>query len=85
MAGPPRTIFQQDNGHMQTRPHTTRMSRDCLCHIITLPWPARSPDLSPTEHVWNHLGRQAGQPTSLVELEARLQQLWNARCLRTSY
>lgn len=73
MARLPGAIFQQDNA----RPHTARMSQDCLRHITTLPWPARSPDLSPIEHIWDHLGRQVGQPTSLVELEARLQQLWN--------
>ncbi|GFT67501.1 transposable element Tcb1 transposase [Trichonephila clavipes] len=45
--------------------------------VITLLWPARSPDLSPIEHIWNHLGRQVGHPTSWKELEARLQQILN--------
>ncbi|GFT91231.1 HTH_Tnp_Tc3_2 domain-containing protein [Trichonephila clavipes] len=47
-------IFQQDNA----RPHTARVSQDFLPHFKTLPWPARSPDLSPVEHVWDHLKRQ---------------------------
>ncbi|GFW94284.1 DDE_3 domain-containing protein [Trichonephila clavipes] len=41
--GLPGAIFQQDNG----RPHTARVSQDFLRHFQTLPWPARSPDLSP--------------------------------------
>lgn len=73
MAGLPAGIFQQDNA----RPHTARVSQECLRHITTLPWPARSLDLSPIEHVWDHLGRQVRQPTRLAELESRLQELWN--------
>ncbi|GFU68813.1 hypothetical protein TNCV_2784001 [Trichonephila clavipes] len=33
-----------------------------------LPWPARSPDLSPIEHLWDHVGWRVGDPTSLNEL-----------------
>ncbi|GFT33586.1 transposase [Trichonephila clavipes] len=73
MERPPGTIFQQDNH----RPHTARVSQDCLRTVTTLPWPARSPDLSSIEHIWDHLGRRFGNPTSLNELEARLQQIWN--------
>ncbi|GFU58442.1 transposable element Tcb1 transposase [Trichonephila clavipes] len=40
-------IFQQDNAH----PHTARVAQDFLRHFQTLPWPVRSPDLSPVEHV----------------------------------
>ncbi|GFV96743.1 transposable element Tcb1 transposase [Trichonephila clavipes] len=57
--------------------HTARLPKDCLHHITTLPWPAQSPDLSPITHILNHVGWQVGQPTSLGELEARLQQLRN--------
>ncbi|GFX46128.1 transposable element Tcb1 transposase [Trichonephila clavipes] len=69
----PRVIFQQNNA----RPHTVRMSPDCLRTVTSLPWPARSPDLSAIEHIWDHLGRRVGHPTSLDELKARLQQIWN--------
>ncbi|GFV96805.1 transposable element Tcb2 transposase [Trichonephila clavipes] len=48
----PGAIFQQDNA----RPHTARVSQDCLRTVTTLPWPARSPYLSPIEHIWDHLG-----------------------------
>ncbi|GFW80327.1 transposable element Tcb2 transposase [Trichonephila clavipes] len=47
----PEAIFQQDNA----RPHTARVSQDCLRTVTTLPWPALSPDLSPIEHIWAHL------------------------------
>ncbi|GFT65136.1 transposable element Tcb2 transposase [Trichonephila clavipes] len=45
--------------------------------VATLPWPAQSPKLSPIEHIWDHLRRRVGHPTSLNELEAMLQQIWN--------
>ncbi|GFU82888.1 CUB and sushi domain-containing protein 3 [Trichonephila clavipes] len=69
-----RTIFQQETA----QPHTSRLSQDCLCTVTSLPWPARSPDLSPIEHIWNYLGRRVGHPTSLNELEARV---CTGRCL----
>ncbi|GFX36666.1 transposable element Tcb2 transposase [Trichonephila clavipes] len=40
-------IFQQD----YARPHTARVSQDCLCSVTTLPSPVRSPDLSPIENI----------------------------------
>ncbi|GFX61638.1 transposable element Tcb2 transposase [Trichonephila clavipes] len=49
----PGSIFQQDNA----RPHTTRVSQDFLHTLTTLPWAARSPDLSPIEHIRDHSGR----------------------------
>ncbi|GFU98895.1 transposable element Tc1 transposase [Trichonephila clavipes] len=51
----PGAIFQQVNA----RPHTAKVSQDCFRTFTTLPWPARSPDLSPIEHIWDHLGRQS--------------------------
>ncbi|GFV08882.1 transposable element Tcb2 transposase [Trichonephila clavipes] len=64
-------IFQQDNA----RPRTQRVSQDCLRTDTTLPLPVRSPDLSPIEHIWDHLGWRVGHLMSLNELEARLQQI----------
>ncbi|GFX67117.1 transposable element Tcb2 transposase [Trichonephila clavipes] len=49
----PGAIFQQDNA----QPHMARVSQDCLHTVTTLPWPARSPDLSPIEYIWDHLER----------------------------
>ncbi|GFW39087.1 histone-lysine N-methyltransferase SETMAR [Trichonephila clavipes] len=66
-------IFQQDNA----RPHTAKVSQNCLRTVTTLPSPAQSADLSPIEYIWDNLGRRFGHLTSLNELEARLQQMWN--------
>ncbi|GFU35661.1 transposable element Tcb1 transposase [Trichonephila clavipes] len=68
-----RVILQQYNA----RPHTARGSQNCLRTVIILPWPARSADLSPVDHIWNHLEWRDGHPTTLNELETRLQQIWN--------
>ncbi|GFY28960.1 transposable element Tcb2 transposase [Trichonephila clavipes] len=75
--------FQQDNAH----PHTARVAHDFLRHFQTLPWPARSPDLSPVEHVWDQLKRQIPSCHSVQDLELPVQDLWahlpqdNIRCL----
>ncbi|GFU00842.1 transposable element Tcb2 transposase [Trichonephila clavipes] len=66
-------IFQEYNA----RPHKAGVSQDCLRTVTTLPWPARSPYLSPIKHIWDHLGGRVEHPMSLNELEARLQQIWN--------
>ncbi|GFU72253.1 transposable element Tcb2 transposase [Trichonephila clavipes] len=41
------TIFQQDNARLRT----ASVSEDCLRTLTTLPWSARSLDLSPVEHI----------------------------------
>ncbi|GFX26862.1 DDE_3 domain-containing protein [Trichonephila clavipes] len=63
--GLPWAIFQQDNA----RPHTARVAQDFLRHFQTLPWPNRSPDLSPVEHVWDQLKRQMPSCHSVHDLE----------------
>ncbi|GFU48856.1 transposable element Tc1 transposase [Trichonephila clavipes] len=70
--GLPGAIFQQDNAH----PHTARVAQDFLCHFQTLPWPARSPDLSPVEHVWDQLKWQMPSCHSVQDLELAVQNLW---------
>ncbi|GFX91989.1 hypothetical protein TNCV_5004531 [Trichonephila clavipes] len=82
----PGAIFQQDNA----RPHTARVAQDFLRHFPTLPWPARSSDLSPVEHVWDRLKRQMPSCHSVHDLELAVQDLWahlpqdNIRCLINS-
>ncbi|GFX83252.1 DDE_3 domain-containing protein [Trichonephila clavipes] len=84
--GLPGSIFQQDNA----RPHTARVAQDFLRHFQTLPLPARSPDLSPVEHVWDQLKRQVPSCHSVHDLELAVQDLWahllqdNIRCLINS-
>ncbi|GFX10031.1 transposable element Tc1 transposase [Trichonephila clavipes] len=70
--GLPGAIFQQDNA----RPHTARVAQDFLRHFQALPWPARSPDLSPIEHVWDQLKRQMPSCHSVHDLELAVQDLW---------
>ena len=47
----PALIFQNDNA----RDHRARAVQDHLqfCRITTLPWSAKSSDLSPTENLWD--------------------------------
>ncbi|GFS53066.1 transposable element Tcb2 transposase [Trichonephila clavipes] len=58
--------------------------------IFRLPWPARSLDLSPVEHVWDHLKRQMPSCHSVHDLELAVQDLWthlpqdNITCLINS-
>ncbi|GBM11129.1 Transposable element Tcb2 transposase [Araneus ventricosus] len=70
--GLPGAIFQQDNA----RPHTARVAQDFLSHAQTLPWPARCPDLSPIEHVWDQLKHQMPLCHSVHDLEVAVQDLW---------
>ncbi|GFU16214.1 transposable element Tcb1 transposase [Trichonephila clavipes] len=58
-------IFLQDNA----RPHTARVAQEFLRPSQTLPLPARSPDLSPVEHVWDQLKRQMPSCHSVHDLE----------------
>ncbi|GFV85180.1 uncharacterized protein TNCV_4172331 [Trichonephila clavipes] len=84
--GLPGAIFQQDNA----RPHRARVAQDFLHHFPTVPWPARSPDLSPVEHVCDQLKRQLASCHSVHDLELAVQDLWahlpqdNIRCLINS-
>ncbi|GFW38386.1 transposable element Tcb2 transposase [Trichonephila clavipes] len=79
-------IFQQDNA----RPHTARVAQDFLRHFQTLSWPARSPNLSSVENVWDQLKRQMPSCHSVHDLELAVQDMWallpqdNIRCLINS-
>ncbi|GBO20096.1 hypothetical protein AVEN_178686-1 [Araneus ventricosus] len=71
-------VFQQDNA----RPHTAAVSQRALQGVDILPWPARSPDLSPIEHVWDTIGRQLQRhPQSALTIPVltdQVQQAWNS-------
>ncbi|GFX30760.1 transposable element Tcb1 transposase [Trichonephila clavipes] len=70
--GVPGAIFQQDNA----RPHTARFAQDFLRHFQTLPWPTRSPELSPVELVWDQLKRQISSCHSVHDLHLAVEDLW---------
>ncbi|GFV17388.1 transposable element Tcb2 transposase [Trichonephila clavipes] len=63
---------------------------DDILRLHTLPWPARSPDLSPVEQVRDQLKRQMPSCHSVHDLELAVQDLWahlplnNIRCLINS-
>jgi transposase len=46
-----------------------------------LPWPSKSPDLNPIEHIWDDLDRRVRQgqpqPQSFQQLVNALQDEWN--------
>ena len=74
----PGTVFQQDNA----RPHAARHTMNHLRanNVQPLPWPAKSPDLNPIEHVWDALDRNIQrrrvQPRTLAELGQALMEEW---------
>lgn len=72
---PHRELFQQGNA----RPHTARLTMDYLEHnnINMLPWPFKSADLNPIEHLWDHLDKRVRQRQhSPQTLDRHCQQVW---------
>ena len=73
------TILQHDNA----RPHTARATRQFLNtnNMNVLDWPSMSPDLAPTEHIWDECDRRVrarlNQPNNRAQLQAALIQEWN--------
>ena len=73
-----REIFQHDNA----RPHTARITTDFLANnnITVLPWPSKSPDLNPIEHLWDQLDkrlrRRQLQPQTRLQLVNALRDEW---------
>ena len=71
-------VFQHGNA----RPHTSRATVDFLSNknVTVLPWPSKSPDLNPIEHLWDELDRRVRirqpVPQTLQELQQALQQAW---------
>jgi hypothetical protein len=69
----------QDNA----RPHIARIVTEYLdeVEVRRLPWPTRSSDLNPIEHVWDMLGRRVRQhrssPQTLQDLRNVLIEEWD--------
>ncbi|GFV28658.1 transposable element Tcb1 transposase [Trichonephila clavipes] len=72
-------ILMDDN----CRPHRANLVEDFLFkeRIVQMEWPMCSPDMNPTEYVWDALGRRvAGRqppPQTLQELERALLEDWD--------
>ena len=68
--------------HDNATSHTARSVRDFLQdrNVSVLPWPAKSPDLNPIEHVWDLLDRRvrarAIPPRNVRELAGALVEEW---------
>ena len=81
----PGLTFQQDNA----TPHTARITQNFLNvnGVNVLPWPAKSPDLNPIEHLWDELGRRVRQranpPQNVPQLERALVAEWRRLPMRS--
>lgn len=55
--------------------------------VEVLPWPAYSPDLSPTEHLWDTLDRKVRArdppPNSLTQMRQAFAEEWNIITIAT--
>ncbi|GFY34225.1 transposable element Tcb2 transposase [Trichonephila clavipes] len=77
-------------GQFSSKITLVRIQQELLKTSQTLPWPTRSPDLSPVEHVWDQIKRQMPSCHSVRDLELAVQDLWahlpqdNIRCLINS-
>ena len=75
-----RALLQDDNA----TPHRARVVTDFVQQqgIQRLLWPARSPDLAPTEHLWDLLGCRVRDnhppPANVNQLTQFLLQEWQA-------
>ncbi|GFX10449.1 transposable element Tc1 transposase [Trichonephila clavipes] len=49
---------------------------NCFAAYQTLPWPARSPDSSPIEHVRDMMGKQLHPPGNVDDLTRQLEHIW---------
>ena len=76
--------LQQDNSN----PHTAPTTQRALCGVQQLPWPARTPDFSPIEHVWDMMKRELTlslEPAkTIAEFRQRMQDAWR-NILRMSF
>ena len=69
-------LFQQDSECL----HTAAVMQHAF-HGVQLPWPARVPDLSPIEHLWDMTKREltlSQEPaTTIAELQQWVQSVWD--------
>ena len=70
-------LFQQDNACL----HMAAAMQHALHGVQQLPWPARSPDISPIEHVWDMMNLKLilspDPATTIAELRQLVQDAWD--------
>ena len=75
---PHNSIFQDDNAPPHPAARVTHFINDS--GVRQLPWPSRSPDLNPIEHVWDHIARKirskSEMANSLQQLEEWVNEAW---------
>lgn len=71
-------VLQHDNA----RPHVSNMTKNFLesKHVLTLPWPASSPDLNPIENLWSLVKRNVEKrlPKNMADLKKIMDEEWEA-------
>ena len=77
--------FQQDNAPA----HNARLTTNLLQrnNINVMNWPAKSPDMSPIENLWDELGHRVYQrrppPATVLQLCRAIEDEWNNMPQRT--
>lgn len=70
-------LFQQDNARF----HTAAVTQCALRGVQQLPWPARSPDFSPIEHVRDmmkqELRRSPESARTIAKFYQKVQDAWD--------
>ncbi|GFV17433.1 transposable element Tc1 transposase [Trichonephila clavipes] len=67
-----KSLSRQDNAKL----HTTHVAINSLTALQTLPCPARSPNSSPIEHVWDVMGMRLHLLGNVDNLTRQLEQIW---------
>ena len=72
------SFFQHDNA----RPHTAHATVNFLqnSNVNVLPWPSKSPNLNPIEHLWDILDRRG-----VIEARGAHTRYWGKRPLVTNW